>query len=166
MTGESRITEADVADLVRRMDKAADAYIRGYLQGYVAQFDHGDDYTLMPPYGGGTRHGFEYTEDAAARTKDFFASGEARLDVQQTYVSGDLAVLVAVERQHGAIEGRIVGVMQVNAETEKRALELISRRTDDRLNALKPLAEDIASRIEALERRNGAIEDRIDANYP
>jgi ketosteroid isomerase-like protein len=105
MTGESRITEADVADLVRRMDKAADAYIRGDLQGYVTQFDHGDDYTLMPPYGGETRRGFEYTEDAAARTKSFFTSGEARLDVQQTYVSGDLAVLVAVERQHGEVGG-------------------------------------------------------------
>jgi ketosteroid isomerase-like protein len=28
-----------------------------------------------------------------------------RLDVDQTYVSGDLAILVAVERQHGTVGG-------------------------------------------------------------
>ena len=33
----------------------------------------------------------------------FFESGEAFLDVEQTYVSGDLVVLVAVERQHGVV---------------------------------------------------------------
>jgi ketosteroid isomerase-like protein len=33
----------------------------------------------------------------------FFKSGEATLEVEQTYASGDLAVLVAVERQHGVI---------------------------------------------------------------
>lgn len=102
---ESRITDADLADLVRRMGAAADAYIRGDLAGYAAQFDHGDDYTLMPPYGGQTRRGFEYTEAAVASTRDYFAAGESRLDVEETYVSGDLAVLVAVERQHGEVGG-------------------------------------------------------------
>jgi ketosteroid isomerase-like protein len=102
---DSPITDADLADLVRRMAAAADAYIRGDLPGYVAEFDHGDDYTLMPPFGGETRRGFDYTEDAVAQTRDYFASGEARLDVEQTYVSGDLAVLVAVERQHGEVGG-------------------------------------------------------------
>jgi ketosteroid isomerase-like protein len=105
VTNESRITETDLADLIRRMDEAAAAYIRGDLEAYVAQFNHGDDYTLMPPFGGETRRGFDYTEEAVARTRSFFASGEARLDVEQTYVSGDLAVLVAVERQHGEVGG-------------------------------------------------------------
>jgi len=105
MPDEPRITHEDLADLVRRMDAAAGAYIHGDLRGYVAQFDHGDDYTLMPPYGGETRHGFEYTDEAIESTRSYFASGEARLDVAQTYVSGDLAVLVAVERQHGEVGG-------------------------------------------------------------
>lgn len=105
MAGESRISEADLADLIGRMDEAARAYIRGDLPAYVAQFDHGDDYTLMGPFGGETRHGFQYDDDAIERTRSFFASGEARLDVQQSYVSGDLVVLVAVERQHGEVGG-------------------------------------------------------------
>jgi ketosteroid isomerase-like protein len=140
MTGESRITEADVADLVRRMDKAADAYIRGDLQGYVAQFDHGDDYTLMPPYGGETRHGFEYTEDAAGRTKEFFASGEARLDVQQTYVSGDLAVLVAVERQHGEVGGLPDQDMSLR-------VTLVFRRAGDRWQVVHRHADPLVREI-------------------
>ncbi len=105
MASESQITESELAELVTRMDEAADAYIRGDIHHYVALFDHADDYTLMPPYGGETTHGFEYTEQGAAETSRFFASGEARLELQQSYVSGDLAVLVVVERQHGAVGG-------------------------------------------------------------
>jgi ketosteroid isomerase-like protein len=36
-------------------------------------------------------------------TSRFFVSGEARLDVAESYVSGNLAVLVAVERQPGVV---------------------------------------------------------------
>jgi ketosteroid isomerase-like protein len=32
-----------------------------------------------------------------------FRSGEASVDIEQCYQSGDLAVLVAVERQHGEV---------------------------------------------------------------
>ena len=102
----SRITGADLAALVERMGEAADAYIRGDVHHYFSLFEHPDDYTLMPPYGGETWHGFTLTEEGAAETARYFASGEARLDVQASYVSGDLAVLVAVERQHGEVGGR------------------------------------------------------------
>jgi hypothetical protein len=105
MTRDSQITDWELADLVRRMDEAADAYIRGDIHHYLSLFDHPDDYTLMPPYGGQTTHGFEYTEQGAAETSRFFDSGEARLELEQSYVSGDLAVLVAVERQHGEVGG-------------------------------------------------------------
>ena len=105
MTSESAITASDLAELVDRMDEAAGAYIRGDLAHYVSLFDHADDYTLMPPYGGETAHGFTYTEEGAAETRRFFASGEATLELEQSYASGDLAVLVAVERQHGEVGG-------------------------------------------------------------
>jgi ketosteroid isomerase-like protein len=104
-TGDSHITADDLADLVRRMDQAAQAYIRGDLRGYVACFGHADDYTLMPPYGGPTHRGFELTEENVEETRRFFASGESAFDVQESYASGDLAVLVGVERQHGVVGG-------------------------------------------------------------
>ncbi|SHN75638.1 YybH family protein [Cryptosporangium aurantiacum] len=99
------ITEEQLAELIRTMDEAADAYIRGDIRHYLTLFDHPADYTLMPPYGGETTRGFEYTEESLAETSRFFASGEARLDVVESYVSGALAVLVAVERQHGEVGG-------------------------------------------------------------
>jgi hypothetical protein len=76
----SGITDSDVSALVARMDEAADAYIRGDLSRYLELFDHGDDYTLMPPYGGETWRGFEYDEKSAEETRRFFRSGEALAD--------------------------------------------------------------------------------------
>ena len=75
MTSESRITASALAELVSRMDEAADAYIRGDLAHYVSLFDHADDYTLMPPYGGETTHGFTYTPQRAAETPPLFSAG-------------------------------------------------------------------------------------------
>lgn len=68
MASESEISESQRAELIRRMDEAADAYMRGDIHHYLSLFDHSDDYTLMPPYGGVTRHGYEYTEEGAAET--------------------------------------------------------------------------------------------------
>jgi ketosteroid isomerase-like protein len=99
------ITETDLDELTARMDEAAAAYIRGDIHRYVSLIDHAHDYTLMPPYGGPTTHGFEYTDEGAAATSRFFASGEATFELQQSYAAGDLAVLVGVERQHGEVGG-------------------------------------------------------------
>ncbi len=98
-------TEAELAELVARVDEAAAAYIRGDVDRYLALFGHGDDFTLMPPYGGETLHGVDDTEEARAATRAFFTGGEARFDLDRSYVSGDLAVLVGVERQHGEVGG-------------------------------------------------------------
>lgn len=106
MLRTTTITDADLAELVDRMGEAAAAYIRGDIHRYLALFEHADDYTLMPPYGGPTEHGFERTAEDLRGISEFFATGEATLDVQQSYTSGDLAVLVAVERQHGEVGGR------------------------------------------------------------
>ena len=97
------ITDADVAELIARMDDAADAYIRGDHRHYFSLFDHPDDYTLMPPYGGETRRGFGLTAEQIEEGSRFFESGEARLDVERWYASGDLVVLCAIERQHGVV---------------------------------------------------------------
>lgn len=99
------IDESQLAELLQRMSVAAAAYIRGDVRDYLELFDHPDDHSLMPPYGGETRLGFHPTEAELDATSEFFATGEAELEVQHTYVSGDLVVLVAVERQHGEVAG-------------------------------------------------------------
>jgi ketosteroid isomerase-like protein len=99
------VDEADLADLISRMDEAADAYIRGDVRRYYPLFEHGTGYTLMPPHGGEAVHVQAPTEEQLDETSRFFAAGEARLDVAASYASGDLVVLVAVERQHGEVSG-------------------------------------------------------------
>ena len=100
---ESPIGPADLDELAARMDEAADAYIRGDLRHYLELFDHGADYTLMPPYGGEPRRGFDGSDEAAQWLARTFLGGDTDVEVFQTYASGDLAVLVAFERQQATV---------------------------------------------------------------
>jgi ketosteroid isomerase-like protein len=97
------VTVEELAALVRRVTEAAEALIRGDIQGYAARIKHADDYTLMSPYGGDPVRGFDDSEDALAALAQFFRGGEAKVEVVETHASGDLAVLVVIERQHGTI---------------------------------------------------------------
>jgi ketosteroid isomerase-like protein len=99
------ISDADLADLVQLVEDAAVAYIRGDVDTYLSLIVHADDYALMPPFGGDTVRGFDSSPDAIARTRAFFAGGDATVELEQSYVAGDLAVLVVVERQHGEVGG-------------------------------------------------------------
>ena len=103
MTQEN-VTDADVTELFRRTAEAASAYIRGDIRSYLTLIKHGDDYTLMPPYGGEPTRGFD-AEKALEATPRMFRGGEADLELVQSYASGDMAVLVAIERQHGEVGG-------------------------------------------------------------
>ena len=101
---QGNVTDGDVAGLVRSTADAASAYIRGDIRRYLTLIKHGDDYTLMAPYGGELRRGFN-AEEALESTPKMFRGGDADLELMETYVSGDLAVLVAIERQHGEVGG-------------------------------------------------------------
>jgi ketosteroid isomerase-like protein len=105
VSDRSSVNEDDVVALVQLMDVAADAYIRGAIHEYLSLFEHADDYTLMSPFGGPAVHGFEYAAEGAEQTSRFFASGEGRFELEQSYRSGDLVVLAGVERQHGEAGG-------------------------------------------------------------
>ncbi len=67
----SGITEADVADLAQRCQDAAAALIRGDVRSYLGLFVHADYYTLIPPFGGAPRHGFDASEDAVEQMSRF-----------------------------------------------------------------------------------------------
>ena len=98
-------SDDELAGLVRLQAEAASAFMRGDVTRYVELIDHADDYTLMAPFGGEPRHGFDESPEYRAELESFFADGEAELEVVQSYVSGDLVVLVVVERQHGRVGG-------------------------------------------------------------
>jgi ketosteroid isomerase-like protein len=95
----TEITEQDIAALIARWSEAAQLYMDGDLRAYAAIARHAEDYTLLPPNGGDARSGFDGSDDAVEWTARTFRGGQAELEVFKTYRSGDLAVLVAVERQ-------------------------------------------------------------------
>ena len=101
---QGNVSDGDVTELVRSTADAASAYIRGDIRRYLTLIKHGDDYTLMAPYGGEPRRGFD-TKEALENTPKMFRGGEADLDLVESYASGDMAVLVAIERQHGEVSG-------------------------------------------------------------
>jgi ketosteroid isomerase-like protein len=59
----------------------------------------------MSPFGGEPERGFDTSPERLEALERFFRGGEAELDVVQTYTSGDLVVLVVIERQHGEVGG-------------------------------------------------------------
>jgi len=94
---------AELNELIEVMSEAASAFIGGRMHRYFELMNHTDDFTLMPPTGGDTIHGQAATDDVIDEMARFFKSGTAVLEIAETYASGDLAVLVAVERQQGEV---------------------------------------------------------------
>jgi ketosteroid isomerase-like protein len=95
----------ELAGLVRRTAEAASAFMRGDMSRYVELIPHADDYTLMAPFGGAPRHGFDTSAENLAELERYFTDGESELELVQSYASGELAVLVVIERQHGRVGG-------------------------------------------------------------
>jgi ketosteroid isomerase-like protein len=108
MTEQSlrEISDGELAQLVERVREATGALMKGDVRGYVALVNHAPDFTLMPPTGGPTRHGFNSSPAGLEALEDTFpGGGDGDFELEHQYASGDLAVLVGVERQHGVVVG-------------------------------------------------------------
>ena len=134
-------TDQELTELARRVTEAADALIRGDVEGYVTHIKHADDYTLMSPYGGDPTRGFDDSDEALAALAQFFRGGDVNVEVVETYASGDLAVLVVVERQRGTVGHlpeqdwslRVTWVFRRTADAE---WELVHRHADALTHAI------------------------------
>jgi ketosteroid isomerase-like protein len=134
-------TEDELAALVHRVTEAAEALIRGDIEGYAARIKHADDYTLMSPYGGEPVRGFDDSDEAFDALARFFRGGEATVEVVETYASGDLAVLVVIERQHGRVGDlseqdwslRVTWVFRRTADSD---WEVVHRHADALVHAI------------------------------
>ena len=134
-------TDEELAALVQRVTEAAQALISGDLEGYAARIDHASDYTLMSPYGGDPVRGFDDSDQALVALAQFFRGGRSKVEVVETYTSGDLAVLVVIERQHGTIGDlpeqdwslRVTWVFRRTAESD---WELVHRHADALVHAI------------------------------
>jgi ketosteroid isomerase-like protein len=98
-------TGQDVAALVRVTEEANKALVRGDIDNYVVLTRHAKDYLLMNPFGGTPTRGFKDTPERRAGMKEFFKSGTLDQDLVATWGSGDLAVLVTIERVRGEVGG-------------------------------------------------------------
>jgi ketosteroid isomerase-like protein len=99
------VTDDDVAELVEHTAEAAKAFIRGDMRTYFTLIRHDDDYVLMSPFGGEPKRGVDTSQEGLEALERYFRNGEAELDVVQTYTSGNMVVMVAIERQHGEVGG-------------------------------------------------------------
>ena len=59
----------------------------------------------MAPFGGAPTRGFDVSSERLAELARFFNAGKSALELVQTYASGDLVVLVMIERQRGEVGG-------------------------------------------------------------
>jgi ketosteroid isomerase-like protein len=98
------ITDEELAELVQRTEQATSAFMRGDMNRYLALTPHAPAFMLMNPFGGEATR-YENRSESLLKAANYFKAGEARLDVVQTYASGDLVVLVMIERQHGEVGG-------------------------------------------------------------
>jgi ketosteroid isomerase-like protein len=140
------VTAAEVAELVRRTGEAASALIDGDVRRYVGLVRHADDYTLMHPGGGEPVRGFDSSDESLDAMARYFQGGEAELDLVQSYASGDLVVLVLIERQHGQVGGLPPQVLDLRVtlvyRREGSQWRLAHRHAD-------PLAHGIATELMA-----------------
>jgi ketosteroid isomerase-like protein len=102
---DSHPTPADIEELVEVTRSAASAYIGGNIRHYFELMQHADDFTLMSPFGGEVirEPASSITDERIVEAERFFQGGECTLEIIDTHASGDLAVLIAVERQHGKV---------------------------------------------------------------
>lgn len=104
MPGQA-ITSEELDELVDRSGRANAAFMRGDIGGYLALVTHADDYTLMAPFGGPPTLGFDGSSERLEAMARFFRDGRTELELVRTYASGDLAVLVLIERQRAEVGG-------------------------------------------------------------
>jgi ketosteroid isomerase-like protein len=101
MTDE-RISDEELAELVRDTEEATSAWMRGDMDRYVALTPHIQGYTLMHPFGGAPVR-YEDRAESIKAAAGYFRGGEAKLELEQVQAWGDTVVLVMIERQHGQV---------------------------------------------------------------
>jgi ketosteroid isomerase-like protein len=94
---------ADLDELTRIAQESAQAYFAGDLDRYAGLVRHDHDFSLMPPFGGPTVHGFTLDDEARESTRNTFHGGAVTVEVEASHLGADLAVLGVVERQSGQV---------------------------------------------------------------
>ena len=97
-------TDEELAELIQRTEQATSAFMRGDMHRYLALTPHARGFVLMNPFGGEPTR-YDDRSESLLKVADYFKAGKATLEMAETYASGDLVVLVMIERQHGEVGG-------------------------------------------------------------
>lgn len=148
LAAEPAAGNADIAALIARAAEKNAAFMRGDMQRWKELVRIAPDFTLMQPFGGPASHGFDNSPERLAEMGRYFRNGKTQLEVAQTYASGELAVLVMIERQTGEVGGlpeqdwslRVTEVYRKTASewqlAHRHADALVHRITLEQLSAL------------------------------
>ena len=99
------VSDADLDGLVAILDRGRQSWIDGALgDGDALKVAQDDDMTIFGPFGGeaGRGPGLEDRQKQAAR---LFHGGTGTVEVVKTIVSGDVVVLVLIERNEAVVKG-------------------------------------------------------------
>jgi ketosteroid isomerase-like protein len=98
--------DADIEHLVQAATSAHAALLQGDIDRYFRHVRISDDFTLMAPFGGPPSRSAAFSAERWAEIGRFFKAGrESTLELVQAYRSGELAVLVAIERTVAEVGG-------------------------------------------------------------
>ena len=95
--------KAELTELIERTKVAEVLWIQGDMRRYLSLISHSDDYTLMAPFGGVPRRGFDSSSARLEKLSRFFRGGDGTVEVVETYASGALVVLAMIARLRGTV---------------------------------------------------------------
>lgn len=95
----------ELAALVERTRVSEIAFVQGEMEKYLSLVSHSDDYTLMSPFGGEPRRGFDTSSAHLAELSRFFRGGSGTVEVVRTCASDSIVVLAMVLRLRANVGG-------------------------------------------------------------
>jgi ketosteroid isomerase-like protein len=94
-----------VVQLVMRSELQAKLFNTGEMDRWLKLIHLSEDFTLMQPFGGSTTHGFDSSPQNMASLSINFRNGDATIELDASYATDDMVVLVFIERQTGEVHG-------------------------------------------------------------
>jgi ketosteroid isomerase-like protein len=99
------VSDGDLEELLAMLDRGRQSWVDGVLgEGEGLDAPQDDDMTIFGPFGGeaGWGPGLEERQKQAAR---LFHGGHGACELVKTMVSGDLVVIVLIERNEATVDG-------------------------------------------------------------
>jgi ketosteroid isomerase-like protein len=126
--------------LIRIAERKNAAFMSGDMGKWASLTRIAADFTLMQPFGGPTSHGFDRSPERLEQMSRYFRNGSATLEVEHTYTSPTIIVLVTIERQTAEVGGLPLQEWSLRVtevyRREGTGWELVHRHADPLVHAI------------------------------